>query len=326
MKKIIITIVSLIIIANMVYSHDFHIGDQHTFWQFDVVKGSSDMEKGYYQSDFTCIREGEFTLVFLENNIKDSQLPSEDYINRLFNRFEQIFPLLSEYFGPPSDLDENGKFIILLADIRDWFYYELPTTDDMAPIQGYYWFPFNGMNNNDYLTMDTVQPLIDSYGTLAHEYFHNVYDHMNPEPVDFTDRAVNEALAHYAIYLNGTIDKDSYVQWQFSILKKDLEKGKLLNPFIGKMDYFDIENPDLHHCYAAGYLFMYYVSEELIKDATLKREFFNTLIYEEINASSLDKLTNALWHVGVIDDEEDFYELYNKDFKEYLYKHFSVKR
>ena len=324
MKKTIIIIISILVITNLTYSQDFNIGDQHTFWQFDVVKGTPDMEKGYYQSDFTCIREGKHTLVFLENEIKDSQLPTEDYINRLFKRFEQIFPILSEYFGPPSDLDENGKFIILMADIRDWFYHELPTTDDMASIQGYYWFPFNGMNNNDYLTMDTVQPLIDSYGTLAHEYFHNVYDHINPEPVNFTDRAVNEALAHYAIYLNGTIHKDSYVQWQFSILEKDLKEDKLLNPFTGEMNYFDIETPDLHHSYAAGYLFMYYVAEELIKDATRKRQFFNTLIYEEINGTSLQKIVNALWFAGIIEDEEDFHELYNKDFKEYLKDYFNI--
>jgi hypothetical protein len=313
-------LILILAISIFTFSESFDIGDNKSFWQFDVVKSNPNFEDGYYQTNFTCYSESDFSYIFVENTLignKDKKL-DKVLVDKIQKRFDDYFPVLSEYFGPPSDLDENGKFIILISDIRDWFFYDMEIQEGMEPILGYYWFAFNGMNNNDYLTMDFDQPEIDAYGTLLHEYFHNIYDNVNPEPVNVADRAVNEALAHFAIFLNGTMDEDAYCKWQFSILKKDISEGKFLNPFDGTHDYFDIVNPDTHHCYANGYFFMYYISEVVLKSESLKKRFFNTLIYEEINGTSAEKLNNALYQMGIIDNEKDFDRLFFDDYRKFI--------
>ncbi|MFA5479753.1 MAG: hypothetical protein WC337_06985 [Candidatus Muiribacteriota bacterium] len=302
----------------------FHYGDEHTFWQFDVVRGEKNLEDGYYLQNFTCVREGKHSYVFVENGLDSNAMPTTEYVDALFQKFEEIYPIITEYFGPPSDLDNNERFIILISNIRDWFYYGMEVDEYTQPIQGYYWFQFNIMNKNDYLTMDSKQNLVDATGTMAHEYFHNIFDNVNPDPINFKDRAVNEALAHYAVYINRTLELDSYIQWQFSILKKDLVKGKLLDPFDGMMDYFDIKNPDLHHCYAAGFLFIHYIADEIIVDKYAKQDFFRKLIFENVNASSKDKLISAMYKTGLILDYEEFHNVYYNHFKKFLMRYFNM--
>ncbi|MGM0607820.1 MAG: hypothetical protein ACQESP_05330 [Candidatus Muiribacteriota bacterium] len=325
MKHKIFTLLFIIILSSFLWAEPefFQYGDVHNFWQFDVFYGEENLEEGYYQKDFTCVRVGEHTYVFVENGLPEDKIPTTSYINALFYQFEEIYPKLKEYFGEPSDLDRNNRFIILIANIRDWFYYGVEIKDEYTqPIQGYYWFKHNIINRNDFLTMDSKQDVTDAIGTMAHEFFHNIYDNVNPNPVDYTDRAVNEALAHYAVYINGTLNEDSYIQWQFSILKDDLKKGKLINPFMDTMDYFKIRNPELHHCYAAGFLFIHYIADHLIVDKYVKQNFFYRLIYEKVNALSEDKILRALIQLGIIQHPDEFYDLYFGDFKDWLYDYY----
>ncbi|MDD2714271.1 MAG: hypothetical protein PHW04_00100 [Candidatus Wallbacteria bacterium] len=316
----------LLVSAFNLAAKDYSIGTKESFWQFDPIKGADSMEAGYYQADFTCRKIGEHTIMFVEDKLKPKDEPSPEFIDKLCNRFDAIYPVFSDYFGQPTDLDHNGKFIILTAAIRDWFYYSMEVTADMKPILGYYWLPFNQRMQVDYLTMASVQPEIDAYGTMAHEFTHNIYDNANPEPVNFIDRAITESLAQYAIYLNGTLDQDSYFQWELSILKKDLVNGKMLNAFDGTHDYFDIGNSDTHHCYAVSYYFLHYVADYLLASREMKMEFFETLINEKVNDTSMNKMTNALIKMGLIKDAAGFNDFYFKNFKDFLFKYFNIAK
>ncbi|MDD5090678.1 MAG: hypothetical protein PHQ23_07145 [Candidatus Wallbacteria bacterium] len=302
----------------LLHATDYNPGDTVSFWQFDPVKGGEVFENGYYQTDFVCRLKGEHSIIFVEKELKPKSVPPAGFAEKLRDRFDWLYPTLSNYFGPPSDLDANGRFIIAVADIRDWFYYSMEVTAGMEPILGIYWYPFNQKQKNDYLTMDSVQSDIEAYGTLAHEFFHNIYDSANPEPLKVPDRGVNEALANYALYLNGTIDIDKYFQWQVSILKKDLETGKLLDPFDGSHDYFDISNPDIHHCYAAGYHFVYYIANYIYDSPADRRDFFTRLIYEKPNATSREKLLNAMLGLNIIASEAEYTKYYNEKFRYHL--------
>jgi len=306
-------------------ARDYNIGDIETFWQLDVLKAEKVLADGYYMADFQCIRKGKYSYVFLERALPDDKVPDIDFVDKLFVFFEQIYPKLTDYFGPPSDLDKNERFSILIADIRDWFYYDVNTKFEAQPIQGYYSFELNLKDKKDFLTMDVKQSIVDAYGTLANQYFKNIFENANPNPDIPKDRAIQEALAHISIFLAGTVDRDSYIQWQISILKKDLEKGKLLNPFDSTYDYLDIQNPDIHHCYAAGYFFMYYIINRILSDRHEKREFIYSLIYEKINSDSYTKIMNSLIKSRIILDERSFNIFYRNNFKEFLLEFLGIQ-
>ncbi|AHC14216.1 hypothetical protein [Salinispira pacifica] len=98
-------------------------------------------------------------------------------IQTMLEEFDsEILPLVTEHYGPPADLDENGRVILLLLDIKDGYKFE---GDPF--IAGY----FDGTdlimnpnsNGGEILYIDT-DPGLENLGgilsTVAHEYQHLV--------------------------------------------------------------------------------------------------------------------------------------------------------
>jgi hypothetical protein len=99
----------------------------------------------------------------------DSVTVSDADVTEILNRFDtHIAPLDHQFFGMPSDRDQNGKVIIFLADITDAGVVGYFASDDlMAP----------GPNSNGaeilYMRAPGASITLDQIsGTIAHEYQH----------------------------------------------------------------------------------------------------------------------------------------------------------
>jgi hypothetical protein len=298
-------------------SQDFSVGQTHTFWQLDVIKAGTDPDNQFYQAGFTCVRRGARSYIFVQNDLSSDVQPTEEYVELMFQHFESKSADIVHLFGEPSDVDGNQRFVVLLSQIRDWFYYN-QNTEGQIPIQGYMWPDFAKMNGNDYLTMATNAPTIDATGTLLHEFTHNIYDTINPTPASFQDRGLNEALANYTIRVNGTLEQDSYFAFQKETLTRDLTQGKLLNPFNAEINYLDPASEGFHHAYAAGYFFLQYLMDNYLQVRVKAPEFFRFLIHNLPNAPSQTKLAAALIEYGILENGQTFESFFYGEYRAWL--------
>lgn len=319
---LVVTFMATMAATTIACADDYPVGTVRSFYQIDATKLASDPDHAFYQADFTCVRRGEHGYVFVQNNLPATAAPTDEYVERVFQHFERMSTRVTDLYGPTTDVDQNGRFIILLAQIRDWTFYG----DDASaqpPIQGYLWPDFVTMNGNDYLTMSSNAPGVDALGTLIHEFTHNIYDAANPTPAKAQDRGVTEAIANYAIEINGTLGEDTYFAYEREILREDVLAGTLLNAFDGTVNYFDPTLREFHHCYAAGYYFMKFLMDTELQSPTLStrpeaREFLRSLIEENPNASSLVKMEHTLRRFGILATDRSFTDFYNTEFRQYL--------
>lgn len=144
------------------------------FWAQDI------QARAYYCVNSEKVAEGNRVIIFKERSIN----PNYDY-NRLVSEFDSnIYPRSANAFGVPSDIDGNGKTIILILDIRDGV-----TNSTTSGFVGGYVDPVNFFQDNpnsasrsngaEMVYIDGVQLARANdrtpnmlLATIAHEYQH----------------------------------------------------------------------------------------------------------------------------------------------------------
>lgn len=171
-----------------------------------------DTDGSWYSIDAKLKAHSESTIIYVEKG----EDVDKDTIELMLEEFDShIYPLVSEYYGPPADLDENGRVIILLLDIADGY-----MTEGDPFIAGY----FDGTdmimdpksNGGEILYVDT-NPGLENIGgllsTVAHEYQHlvnfcewNVFG--NPAGYTSVETWINEGLSLSAeeLYTDGLLE------------------------------------------------------------------------------------------------------------------------
>jgi len=178
------------------------IGDTREFWVLDFATNK------YYQLTATLQYAGQHSEVWVES----TELITESEAAELGSEFDsEIYPLVTEYFYTPSDVDGNGRVQILCFDIRDNF----ATTG--AYVGGYFssgdLFSISNSNEAEVFYIDTYPTMyypkdkpVDvsrSYSTLAHEFQHMVNFNRNylVEGGDPMPSWINEGLSMAAEHL-----------------------------------------------------------------------------------------------------------------------------
>ncbi len=175
----------------------------------------------YYVTDFQLRKIGtvaevwvQVDLSFPENDPRSTPVITDAHVDQVLDDFEtKIYHIICNYFGIPmfhdgtyaaeelgaAYVEENGRIVILISNIRDEFYY-----DDKYPYitVGFYWGVFERAFDRNIVTIGCLN--YDSYidmflATLAHEFQHLVHDDFLPDDALF----MNEGCSMYAEPLCG---------------------------------------------------------------------------------------------------------------------------
>ncbi|MCX7632994.1 MAG: hypothetical protein N2Z22_06665 [Turneriella sp.] len=185
-----------------------------------------------------------------------------DTVGRILAAFENsIVPIEHSLFAPPTDVDGNGKTILLLLDIQDGYREGSPgyVAGYFDPLNHYRDEVVNAFNKNyhsnhaELLYLDVVQaePASTSFlATLAHEYQHLLHfskffrgEQAEPEPI-----WLDEGLSEIASDLTGFGPQLSRVNYFANAL---LASVSLLK----NSDTFGLEN------YAMSYVYFRYLTD-----------------------------------------------------------------
>lgn len=191
-------------------------GRTRAFWAKDT---RPDVQNPWYRVNATLLAVGTKSLIYADN----AQLAavSVSLAREIAAEFDNsIYPRIRASFGEESDVDGNGKILVLLLDIRDGY------TGRGGFVAGYFdplqlFSPEVANNSNaaDMLYMDlnpTLEKGLDGfYGTMAHEYqhlinFNTTYIEGDKKPQDVW---LNEGLSMAAEYVYAGEQLQNQLTW-----------------------------------------------------------------------------------------------------------------
>ncbi|MHA2345331.1 MAG: hypothetical protein ACXACP_01295 [Candidatus Hodarchaeales archaeon] len=169
-------------------------GDTRLFWVPDV----SESPYEFYQINATLKIVGQNTLIY-----SNTTLVTDSKFLGINNSFEtNVYPRITEFFGSPPDIDQDGKIIILVYDID-----EIPENY----IAGYFWAlnqyknddlppsdPYKGYSNEaEILHIDILAT--ENVDTIAHEFQHLIHFTLDEDEHSW----LNEGASMFSEYLIG---------------------------------------------------------------------------------------------------------------------------
>ena len=173
------------------------------------------------------------------------------------NPSKGIIALNEQVFGPPSDVDSNGKMEILLHDIKDFYD---PANGNNSAIGGFF-YPKDliSPNRQDIIHLDTVPGMYSLSGTpksqtdlqqtLAHEYEHLIMSANKGSEAAF----VSEGQAEWAEVATG------YTPRSINYLNSSVERARSLLSFREDQPYGGPDSED----YQRGGLWTNYLADQL---------------------------------------------------------------
>ena len=225
------------------------LGDTRLFWVPDL---STEDPLEFYQINATLKSIGEHSMIY--SNLSSVSAAT---ILAMNNKFETIiYPTLKDFFGPPPDIDNNNKTIILVFNILDGlsggqfvsgFFYSINQylNDDLKPSLQF-------SNEAEILHIDGKEGLSHledgKFETIAHEFQHMIHFGLDSDENIWVD----EGASMFAEYLIGEdpFNTGSYKS-RFSS-----------NPDVSLTywDYHDSQGLAMAN-YGAAYAFFLYLSE-----------------------------------------------------------------
>ncbi|KAA3602031.1 MAG: T9SS C-terminal target domain-containing protein [Calditrichaeota bacterium] len=187
---------------------------------FKVFKNVLNTNAGVETITATLRAETDHFLIYVDN--AESGSISQSELNIVENAFENSTPefpsqgireITEGFFGSPSDIDGNGKVILLIYDIRDSFD---PSTGNNGFVAGYFspTDQFVSQNGNfaDILYLDSDPGLTSSnldvfLGTAAHEYQHLLNFNGNKNQALWLNESFSELSNYICGYPVRTVTK-----------------------------------------------------------------------------------------------------------------------
>ena len=268
-------------------------------------------ERTFFVPDFRSMQQytvsavlrgiGNFCYVFVEEAEWNTRVTAETVASMVHafdvatpaNPNQGIYPTLTGFFGPPPDIDENGRVILLLLNIRDANHISQYTAGFFNPADqsrgvlrtpGFRGFPIRS-NEADMLYIDT-QPLNPNseiaHNVVAHEFLHLIHWRHDPREATWVD----EGCAGYASFLCGYSVQEHVEAFQKT-------------PSVSLVAWPDRQADALPH-YGAAFLWMLYLHEQYGGTGTLTEIVRN-------RGTSLTGVADALASRGVTQRVSDIF-------------------
>jgi hypothetical protein len=184
MKKLIFIFILLFTLLNCEYSTTESSSSDRTFWVADDTKDYYSSAEGWYEISADSVFTGDYCEVFLESG----RTVDSTTINEIADEFDnKIYDVVTKNFASPTDLDSNGKIILLLMDIRDSYsgagdgyiggYFSPWDLFEQSELSGL-GFPSHYKSNEGeilYIDINPNDPTSELFkSTVAHEFQHLV--------------------------------------------------------------------------------------------------------------------------------------------------------
>jgi hypothetical protein len=283
------------------------IEPERVFWAINIEANPNDF---YYQCPASLLFTGNFCLVYGEDALN---IP-ESFAWAVAKEFDdRIYSKITTAFGDPSDLDDNGRVIILLLNIR-----EGDTTNGYTA--GYFYandFLYNNRSNRgeilyiNYYGYPNVSgsPYRNNlYTAMAHELQHliNRSKHLT-NPMDLW---IDEGLSSAAEYLYG-LDHDEdnpngRVGWFNKDKQETIRQGNNFFIWDGYWEGYLAAKPyktDQLANYATVYLFFQWLRIHADNGSAIYREIINSQYtdYKAVTSAAQKKISAFS---GITDDDE----------------------
>lgn len=181
----------------------------------------------WYVLNATRLASGTHAVIYQENGGTVTAAQAATYATEFDTN---IFSKITSNFASEPDVDNNGKIIILLLDIKDSYNGSTIlsyTAGYFAPLNEFSTSSYANSNQCDMLFMDTNPSVPGSpefYETIAHEFqhmcnFNQTYIVGNKQKIE--DTWINEGLSSAAEALY----KGAQVQWKINYFNNDLVSG-----------------------------------------------------------------------------------------------------
>ena len=249
-----------------------------------VMKGGN--SAGYFNFPSTLIKTTDSLAIYLENG-KNVSLYA---LNKMAQEFDYCYDRMTNIYGGHSDVDGNGKIIILLMQIN----MEGKNGTTLA------YFNPNDMYNGNYgeilyMDIDKVNDKTDNaIGTLIHEFQH---------------------LINYSHYLNG--ERRAMDSWLNEALSEST--SVLFNKATAKSRIEEFNNiTNKYYCFytwdlPASYGFVNYPSTSIFMHWLYNKNGSNSKIFKEIAQSSQPleymKVLTAAKNCGIISNTNTWEDL-----------------
>ena len=173
--------------------------DETEFWAADMVS------EEYYQVSASLHSEGKYCKIYVEDD--SSYNVNDTTINFVMDEFDtKIYPKITSKFGKESDVDGNGKIVLLILDIRDGF------SGTGGYIAGYFDSTNTYSKSSNYFSNECDMIYLDCYPadpatqgfqeTVAHEFQHLInYAQKGLDGEIQQDTWINEGLSSAAEYV-----------------------------------------------------------------------------------------------------------------------------
>lgn len=275
------------------------MGDIVKFWAQNLAKeqAGDSMSQYMYQISAEVVNITQNAYIFVDTLIVSYY--TSGLASQIGQEFETKIQPSDIKLGTPSDIDHNGKIIILI--------YPFIETSSSTYTTGYFW-PLNMYNTstnpknpfyyseykeiiyiNDRAIEGTnhlVQPSDSWAPTLAHEYFHLIHYKYNP----YEDVWLEEGLAVFAEHLAGF--KSGYL----SYLQDGSGNGYFLHAYDESLTYF---GQTLEH-YGASFLFVLYFYDR-----------FGLTFIKDIVQTTLSGMTAIKYYLNKFHINETFNQIYS---------------
>jgi hypothetical protein len=133
-------------------------------------------DNSFYIVQADLMASGAYCEVYVAKDQQNEAVLSK--VQAIANEFDGIFGMVSSQFGPPSDVDGNGKILILLLKIGDYTSGSSYTAGYFQPLHSLSGPYYPNSNQKDMIFMHSSypsEPGDDDFNmTLAHEFQHLV--------------------------------------------------------------------------------------------------------------------------------------------------------
>ena len=304
------------ILANSVSTSEdnvesYNMGSTKTFWVENLKYANDgidndgngidfqqgDWAEAMYQITAVVVNITNFAYIFVEQDCRN-HLESY-YKGKLASDIGQVFetkiePMISQ-FGSPSDIDHNGKIIILIfpfiesssSTFMTGYFFSNNMQKPLSDKTNFQYYSNHGeiININDEV-FKTLGNAIDNWGpTLTHEYFHLVHYNYNPTE----DLWLEEGFAVFAEYFTGF--KSGYRSYL-----QDNNDGYFLHASDTSLTYFQqtLEN------YGQSFLFVLYLYQR-----------FGLNFIKSLMQTKLSGMTAIKNQIGLLHDNITFEDVYS---------------
>jgi len=163
-----------------------------------IVYDLTVMPPGYPTKTFHCAAAGEHGVVWAEQSIWDTHFTQTDALSVL-RAFDQetpadptrgIYEVTTSTFGPPPDVDDNGKVFLLFYDLGSYASSDFDGFIRPEDVLG-----SAHSNHADIVYLDGVRNDPTSeyvLGVLAHEFQHLIHLAYDPDEVNWLDETLSE--------------------------------------------------------------------------------------------------------------------------------------